>query len=208
MKYIYDLVLNFNDSCKNLDFYEWKKSDNILTIHKMPLVRINRVQMNDIITSKIKIAREFLSRIRNKTLLEDGSTLKNSVLVTDLNKVLALEFDDDGVIIRSSSLLLDEEEAVIDESLDYAEEKFDYEVLTSYTKQEFLTREEKKIRSNLLSEIDYLYKNKNYDEIRYLYEELYDEQINVHEKYKFLMKDIENNYNSKYNKLYDIIRLT
>lgn len=65
-----------------------------------------------------------------------------------------------------------------------------------------------KIRSSLINELNYLYKNKKYDEINYLYEELYNEKINIHDKYKFLIDDISNNYSSKYNKIYDIIKMT
>ncbi len=208
MNYIYDLVLNFSENERILEFYEWMKEDVLSTVAKIPIIRINRFQMNDILNNKISITKTFLKKYENKTLLDDGSLLKYSFLVTDLSKVIALEFSSNGEVIRRSSLLLDEEEAVIEESLDYQEEELNYKIIRNYLKFDFLTRDERKIRSSLINELNYLYKNKKYDEINYLYEELYNEKINIHDKYKFLIDDISNNYSSKYNRIYDIIKMT
>jgi len=98
--------------------------------------------------------------------------------------------------------------AVIDESLDYDNFELKYLVTKSFPKYDFLTREDRQIRDDLLINLKELYNSKNYDEINYLYEELYSEQRSIHNKYKFLMEDIKNNYSSKYNKLYEIIRLS
>ncbi len=208
MNYIYDLVLNFSENERILEFYEWMKEDVLSTIAKIPIIRINRFQMNDILNNKISVTKTFLKKYENKTLLDDGSLLKFSFLVTDLSKVIALEFSSNGEVIRRSSLLLDEEEAVIEESLDYQEEELNYKIIRKYLKFDFLTRDERKIRSSLINELNYLYKNKKYDEINYLYEELFNKKISIHDKYKFLIDDISNNYSSKYNKIYDIIKMT
>ncbi len=208
MNYIYDLVLNFSENERILEFYEWMKEDVLSTVAKIPIIRINRFQMNDILNNKISVTKTFLKKYENKTLLDDGSLLKYSFLVTDLSKVIALEFSSNGEVIRRSSLLLDEEEAVIEESLDYQEEELNYKIIRNYLKFDFLTRDERKIRSSLINELNYLYKNKKYDEINYLYEELFNKKISIHDKYKFLIDDISNNYSSKYNKIYDIIKMT
>lgn len=208
MNYIYDLVLNFTDSDNLLEFYEWKKRDNLTTIQKMPIFKITRYQMDDILNNRIKINEEIFNRVKNKTIVVDGDNLKYSFLVTDLNRVVALDFSSDRVLKRSSCLLLDEEEDVIDECADYEVDDFNYEIICSYKKQLFLTREEKNIREKLLLELKNLYENKDYDEINYLYEELYTEKMSVRRKYLFLVDEITNNYDSKYNKLYDIIKLT
>lgn len=208
MNYIYDLVLNFSENERILEFYEWMKEDVLSTIAKIPIIRINRFQMNDILNNKISVTKTFLKKYENKTLLDDGSLLKFSFLVTDLSKVIALEFSSKGEVIRRSSLLLDEEEAIIEESLDYQEEELNYKIIRNYLKFDFLTRDERKIRSSLINELNYLYKNKKYDEINYLYEELFNKKISIHDKYKFLIDDISNNYSSKYNKIYDIIKMT
>lgn len=208
MNYIYDLVLNFTDSDNLLEFYEWKKRDNLTTIQKMPIFKITRHQMDDILNNRIKINEEIFNKVKNKTIIVDGDNLKYSFLVTDLNRVIALDFSNDRVLKRSSCLLLDEEEDVIDECSDYEVDDFNYEIVCNYKKQLFLTREEKNIREKLLLELKSLYERKDYDEINYLYEELYTEKMSVRRKYLFLVDEITNNYDSKYNKLYDIIKLT
>lgn len=208
MNYIYDLVLNFTDCDNLLEFYEWIRQDNLTTIQKIPVFRINRFQMNDILNNRIQVSDKIFNKIKNKTFAEEGKVLKYSCLVTDLNRVIALEFDSNRVLKKSSSLLLDEEEDVIDECSNFDIDNFEYEVLEEYLVNSFLTRKEKAIRNKLLSELKSLYVNKNYDEINYLYEELYDKKMTVKEKYLFLVNEITNNYDSKYNKLYDIIKLT
>lgn len=208
MNYIYDLVLNFSEGDNYLEFYEWKKLDEIINVIKIPVFKINRFQMDDIINKKIVFFDEILEKVKNKTMVENSNFIDYCFLVTDLSKVIALKCDSLGNVIGRSSLLLDEEESVIDEVIDYPEVVFKYTVVGEYKKNNFLTREEKIIQKKLLNELKCLYKNKDYDEIKYLYEELYDDLDNVHEGYKFLMDDIKNNYSSKYNKLYEIIRLT
>lgn len=208
MNYTYDIILNFSDYERYYEFYEWKREDNLLTIEKIPIIKINRDNMELIINNKIKINKEILGKIENKTILSNGEKLKYVVLFTDLSKVIAIEFNNQGEFIKSSGLLLDEEEAVIDECLNYKELDLEFDILNSFQKTEFLTREEKNVKNSLIMELKYLYKNKNFDEINYLYEELYNEKMSIHKKYDFLINDIENNFNSKYHKLYDIIKLT
>jgi len=208
MDYINDLILNFND-CRDLfEFYEWSNKDKILNVDKIPVMRISKSQMNNILKKRIRLNKTFLNKIKNKTIISEYTTLKYCLLVTDLNRVIALKFDDSGEVVESSSLLFDEEDAVIDECFNFKEESLDYDVVETYEDKSFLTRQEKMMRDKLLIKLRNLYENKVYDEIDYLYEELFDEKRNVHEKYEYLVRNIEENYEGKYNKLYDIIQLT
>jgi len=208
MNYIYDLALNFNDCFDSLEFYEWSSRDIITNVEKIPVIRISRIMMNDILNKRIRIDYDILKKIKNKTIIDRFRTIPYGLLFTDLNRVIGLEFDEDGVVLKSSFLLLDEEEAVIDECSDLEEVHVKYDVLNKYQKMPFLTRKERLIRKHLLEELERLYQSKNYDEINYLYEELYHDKKSIREKYLFLIQDIQNNYSSKYDKLYEIIQLT
>lgn len=203
MNYIYDIVLNFFDVDNSLEFFEWNKEDNIVEIEKIPIFKLDRNQMNDILNYKIKVDNSLLSKICNRTIYANGF-LKYSVLVSDLNKVVGLKFDDNGYLIQKSNLLLDEEDAVIDEicGLEYSE--FKYELFEKKDTLSFLTRRERFIREYLINEINYLYKNKVYDQINYLYREIFDDKGTIKKMYEKLIDGISNNYDSKYNKLYDI----
>ena len=129
MNYIYDVVLNFFDLDNFFEFYEWDKNDNFIYIEKIPIFIINSMQMDEIINCRIKVDKEFLNSIYNKTFIENDN-IPYCVLVTDLLKVVGLKFDSEGVLIEKSSLLLDEEDAVIEEVSDYDTYILEYEIVS------------------------------------------------------------------------------
>ena len=202
MNYIYDLILNYNKEL--YEFYEWNNTDKLINIEKIPIIRINNTSFNEIMSSRIKISLVLLDKIKNKTYTSN-KIIKYSLLITNLNRVIALKFDDQGIEIERSSLLLDEEEDVLED--DYQEEKIEYEIIEKLEEDYFLTRKEKSIKKYLLKEINNLYMNNNYEELNYLYEELYNDDKSIIERYNYLINSITNNYNSNYEKLYNIIKL-
>ena len=205
MKYIYDLILNYNKDY--LEFYEWQRDDNIININKVPIIKINSMQYEEIITNKIKVTDELLKKINNKTRIDRGF-IKYSLLITDDNYVTALKFDEKGIVIEKSKLLFDEEIAILEEVNDLNMEFIDYEVLEKNTKELFLTRKERMIKELLLKEINSLFINKKYDEIDYLYKEIFSKDKRIYEEYRLLIDSINNHFNEKYLKLYEIIKLT
>lgn len=205
MNYIYDIVLNFNKDY--LDYYEWNKSDTFTYIDKIPIYVVNDTSMNDIYNSSIKIDKSLLDEIYNKTYTNKNK-IKYSLLVTDRNRVIALMFDDNGFVIKKSSLLIDEEDVVIEEANLYTLDIFNYGIINSVINKSFLTRKEKYIKNSLLEEINYLYNNKIYDELNYLYYEIYNDNVSIKDKYKRLLNIIDNNNFDKLNYLYEIIKLT
>ena len=207
MNYIYDVVLNYNDYRDVYDFYEWEKEDKFTYIEKIPVFVVNTFQMEEILFSRIKISKELLNKIKDKTIYEKGS-IPYSFLVTNREKVIGLRFNNNGELIEISNLLLDEEEAVLEEINEFDMEYLEYEVIDSINSNLFITRKNRYIRKCLLEEINYLYKNKYYDEISYLYFEIFNDKCDINNKYKLLIDSITNNYKDTYNKLYDIILLS
>ena len=157
MNYIYDVVLNFNYYNDVYDFYEWKKEDELSYVEKIPVFVVNTFQMEEILFSRIRISNELLNSISNKTILENG-ILDYSFLVTNREKVIGLRFNNNGEVIEISNLLLDEEEAVIEEVSDFDISILDYVILDKYNNNLFLTRYDKYIRKYLLDEISNLYR--------------------------------------------------
>ena len=206
MKYIEDVVLNYSDIDNYYEFYEWMKEDEIITIKRIPIIKINSLQLDEILLNKIKVNNKLLVDICNKTLSNKGC-IKYSVLVCDNSRVIGLKFNNSGVISHISSLLIDEEDDILEEMIDEEVVLFDYQIIGKINRNHFLTRYEKMIRNYLLDNINNLYKNKDYDEINYLYYELFNKEMNIDNQYKFLVNEIENNFNNKYNKLYEIIKL-
>ncbi|MBE6157404.1 MAG: DUF3603 family protein [Firmicutes bacterium] len=209
MIYIYDLLLNFIDSNRLIEFYEWSSNDIYDQVKKIPLFRINSIDMENIINGNIKVDNKFLTMINNKTYLyKNKKTIKYATLFSDLNRVVAIEFDSNGKSIFKSSLLLDEEEDVLEDSFNLDIFNLNYKVLDKY-KQNFLTREEVLKKRYLIKELETLYENKDYDKLNYLYEEVFEsDNNNIKNRYYLIIEDINNNYTDKYNKLYEIVRLS
>ena len=207
MNYIYDVVLNFNDYRDVYDFYEWDRDDSFIYIEKIPIFVVNTFQMEDILFSRIKISNELLDKVKNKTILENGSILY-SFLVTNRDKVIGLNFNNNGELIEVSNLLLDEEEAVLEEISEFDMDYLEYEVINKCNNVLFFTRKDRYIRNRLLEEINNLYKDKHYDEISYLYYEIFNDNCSIQSKYNLLIDSITNNYKNTYSKLYDIILLS
>ena len=210
MTYTYDVLLNFTDDNRLIEFFEWEKDDILEHIKKIPLIRISSKQLEELSNYNVIVDKTFLDRIRGiTTLYKKAKDLEYATLISDLNKVIALEFNSKGEIISKSSLLLDEEEEIIEECCDLREETISYKVKNKKMKDLFLTRNEIKKKRYLLKEMENLYKNKNIDKLTYLYEEIYEkDNLTFEEKYLKIKTDLENNYCITHNTLYDIVRLS
>lgn len=210
MTYIYDVLLNFSDTERIVEFFEWNNNDSIDHIKRIPLIRISSNAFNELINNNIIVEKEFLDKIQDSTwMYKKTKNLEYAVLITDLNKVIAFEFNKEGKIIAKSGLLLDEEEEIIEESYDLKEEKLNYKIESKINNNIFLTREEQKKQKYLLLELDNIVKENNKNKLNFLYHEIFlKDKLTFEEKYLKLKEDIEKNYTSKYNNLYEIVRLT
>lgn len=210
MNYIYDVLLNFIDSDRLIEFYEWNGSDCFDHVKRIPIYRISSKQMQEICENKIKVTKDFLEEIKNQTVLfKNKKNIKYGIIICDLNKALALEFSDNGNVISKSSLLLDEEEDILEESSILEENNLDYKIIEPYIINYFLTREELFKRNYLLKELEYISKIKDCAKLTFLYEEIFGkENISFEEKLTRLIEDIKNNFNNKHNELYEVVRLT
>lgn len=210
MTYIYDVLLNFSDTERIVEFFEWNNNDSIDHIKRIPLIRISSNAFNELINNNIVVEKEFLDKIQDSTwMYKKTKNLEYAILITDLNKVIAFEFNKEGKIIAKSGLLLDEEEEIIEESYDLKEEKLNYKIESKINNNIFLTREEQKKQKYLLLELDNIVKENNKNKLNFLYHEIFlKDKLTFEEKYLKLKEDIEKNYTSKYNNLYEIVRLT
>lgn len=210
MNYIYDILLNFIDSDRLIEFYEWDTEDCLDHIKRIPIYRISSKQMQEICENKIVASRELLDEIKGHTILyKNKNDIKHGLLISDLNKTIALEFNNKGNLISRSCLLLDEEEDTIEEAHILEERHLQYKIIEPYKIDYYLTREEVFKRKYLLKELEYIDKTKNYAKLNYLYEEIFKKDDLPYEaRLSKLIESIKNNYNSKHNELYEIVRLT
>ena len=110
MDYYYDVLLNFQDNYYM--FYEWDEDDTIEYVKKIPLIHVDSKTILNMISKVLVVDKEFLKKIENKTKLKQNNYLKYTSIFSDGKNALALEFNDDGVVINKSSLILEDELSV------------------------------------------------------------------------------------------------
>lgn len=212
MIYVYDIILNWTDSDRVYEFFEWEINDDLEHIKKIPLFKVDSTKFSELLDYEFKINNEFLEKIENLTEIYGISTIekiKYSTLFTDGVRVMAIEFDAEGKVIYRSRLLLDEEEEVmiLSNKLNYYE--LDIEKLRKRDFDEFSTRQEIKIKKVLEKEITDSYEKKNLEKLKYLYLECFDvESEDIDEIYNKLLTSIKKEENYTHNKLYEVVKLS
>lgn len=211
MIYIYDILLNFCDLNELYDFYEWNPNDNIENIKRIKMVHVARTTFDDFLYYKGKIDKDFLLKIYRTCEVYTDRKIKildYCFLISDGERVLAVEFDSTGEIIYKSKLLIDEEEeiALLANNLETVSLSFQKE--KQVLMDRFFTRNEIQIRNYLMKEIKECYSKKNYGKLRFLYEEYFDEEINSQSKmFDALLSSMKDSLDDKHIHLYQLLRL-
>ena len=194
MNYVYDIILNFSDSFF-YDFYEWDVNDNIINLKKVPIIKVNKNTIYDFINYKIKIDKNFLSTINNKTIFlkKDKNKYNYICILSDGKKSIGICFYKNGFVLYKSAMLLDEEDEV---NKMISNQK---EININYKKYEYnsnkILRCDIKRKKEIIKELNREYKNKEYDKLKYIYYEIYNKQSN----------DIESIYNTLINNINDYL---
>ena len=212
MIYTYDILLNWTKGERLKEFYEWNLEDDLEHIKKMPIIRIRESLLKDLLTSKVKIDKTFLSKIKYKTesyFHNEIDVIEYAIIVTTEKKALALELDDEGNVMYKSCLLIDEEEEVLEIGEEIVIMDIPYEVITKNKKVSYLTRKEEEERRFLTKEIKKIKQNKEKSKLNYLYKEFFiDDVESFNDKLTILEKEISKDYNSFHHKLYNLLKLT
>ncbi len=196
MNYVYDVVLNFTYPL--IDFYEWNNDDNIENVKKIPLFRINNKQFYEIKNYNYKLNN--IDNIKNMTKLFNKKTYLTCAIYIDDEETLAIKYDEKGNVIGKSSLLIDEEVEILSNYDLLPISNLDYELLCKDNLKYTVTRKQRKILNFIINEI----KNTNdIDKLKYISYECLNE-INISKK--SLISKINNTWNDKYYKIYDIFK--
>lgn len=211
MTYIYDLLLNWDDT-KYFNFFEWEDDDEIEYVKRIPVFRISN--FDDLINCHIKVDNSFLERIYNKTEIYNNKfceKVKYCCLFCndELSKVIAFEFDDDGNSIYKSNISIYDLDDVFDCVKKISSFKLDYSILSFSLEEDiYLTRLEKSKKSFLIREIDKTYKENNYDKLNYIYYELFDEECeNIDFIRDKIISSLNNDFNDKHELIYSLIKI-
>lgn len=192
MIYIYDILLNLRQMDEGLEFYEWKEDDLIEHIKKVPLFKVSKTLIEDLFTNKLQLDITILPKIRNKAICYFNGETKQIpylVLLSDGRKCFAIELDNKGNTLYKSSLLLDEEEEVLEMIEELVELPIGYKKTKIKNNKDQLTRFEKDNQKFLLRELEKIKDNK--EEINYLYEEYFDNNLtSIDDKFNTLKDNV------------------
>ena len=212
MIYTYDILLNWTKNGRLKEFYEWNLEDDLEHIKKMPIIRISESFLKDLLTSKIKIDKSFLSKIKYKTesyFHNEIDVIDYAVIVTTLRKALALELDNEGNVMYKSNLLIDEEEEVLEIGEELVVMDIPYKIMSKNNKVSYLTRKEEEEKKFLTKEIKKIKKNKEESKLNYLFKEFFIDDVDTfNDKLNVLEKEISKDYNSFHHKLYNLLKLS
>ena len=208
---IYDLLLNWTDTSKVFDFYEWDLNDDLEHVKRIPLFKIKENDYNDILNSDIKVNKTFLDLIKNRTEIYNKKKIKMiyATLLTDGLRVFAIEFNSKGESIYKSKLLLDEEEDIVNLSHKLQYSKIDYKVLKEKKDTPYETRYENKVKIFLEKELDNSYNKKEIEKLRYIYTEYFsDTEEDIDKVYRKLKNSLEKGININHIKIYELLKLS
>lgn len=212
MIYIYDILLNWSKGATINEFYEWSLDDDLEHIKKIPLVKVSDMTIKDMLTSLVKVDKEFLGKIKNKTqsyFHNDIDIIDYAVIVSNGKRALALELDGDGFILYKSLMLLDEEEEVLTDTLELTLTDIKYEVIKRYCDNNYLTRYERGVYNYLEKEVKKLNIKRDEAKINYLYSEFFvDDSLDIKTKFLFLLKELDKEYGIFHEKLYQLLKLS
>ena len=205
MNYFYDVMINLHEV--NYKFYEWSMDDEFIHLKRVPIYKLKSQDIQKFLLHNIQVKREFLEGIKDKTTSIENEKLLYIALFTDGNNTIVLEFNEDGKSILRSSLLIAEELDLMEIAYSLEEEKLEYEVLEKI-KDKNEVRQVERIKKFLNKEIDYSFNQQDFDKLKYLYQEISEEQLRSDKKiYEFLKILINGNYNDNILKLFNIIKL-
>lgn len=210
MNYIYDILINFQPNL--YDIYDWNIDDVIIHIRKMPLFRIKKEAMLDILGNKIRIEEEFLSKLYNRTEVFTNKKIgliDYACIVSDGNEALALQFNRKGNTINKSRLLIDECEEVIEYCMSVIENNFKYSLIQPDKLLFFKTRKEEKIYKYITQELSNILKNEENAKLEYLYFECFGKKEKSKDKiFTNIKNELEKNWDNCYSKIYDFFKIT
>ena len=206
MYYYYDVLLNFTSDDELFSF--WEESDQVEFIKKIPIFRTSNICLLDNLQYKIKYETTLVEQIKNKTIVKSNHSLENTFLISDSKNALALELNDEGLVISRSRLLLSDEINLSEVMFTMKESALSYEKLEKYPVSTAL-RQESKIKKLIKCEIDTLYQEKNLSKLKYLYCEWFNKNNeDIECIYKDMTNSLQKEYDNNLKRVYDFIKLS
>lgn len=186
MDYVYDIVLNFQN--EYYDFYEWKPTDKIINVKRVPIYKITN---NDYLN------------IKNNGVTIDKNTLPKSskiFLITSGLEIMGILIDNNGKVIKKSSLIFEESDDILEdkEEIKFITPKYHIDHVNKNQLQSRVSKEKSKYINAYLHALD---KQKDEYFLKYLYYDIYNVELDdIDEIYKNLLtlskKNVQKMYES------------
>lgn len=198
MNYIYDIVLNFQNNY--YQFFEWYRTDKIKNISKIIVYHVTDQDLKDLTYNKIIIDDNILNTIK-----EDNKKYKKLMcLVSNTKQTIGLLFSNDGVLLKRSSLLFEEENEVNNFAKELPITNINYKKNTKVNTTNTL-RIEKEKKDTLTK---YIKETNDILTLKYLYYEYFKEECLDEENIKNTLLNItEEEWSTNKNNLYQIINI-
>ena len=160
MNYIYDILVNFKYPL--IDFYDWNSDDDIENIKRIPFYKIKSDVLNEFKYNKFKID---ITSIKGLTKLFNSKKTYNSLVYTDSNEAIVFKFNEDGICIGKSMLMIDEEMEILESSYLVKSTDIEYTILSRDNVTLYKTRKQVSITDYLIKTID---KINDVDKLKYI----------------------------------------
>ena len=206
MIFVYDILVNFNDYLYN--FYEWDANDLVEHIRKIYLIRVSDKVYDDFINYKVILPKEVLISIKNKTEIFSYQKLENikyACVVSNTKDSVVLVFNENGEIIESSKICIEEENEINNIAFSLNIKKFDYKISNKSNNYSCFTRKERKLLKLINYKINEFKEDKELME--YLYYEWFMKKPKNENIYNELIKDINKRVSDKHYEFLDVLNL-
>lgn len=205
MNYTYDILANFNE--KFYDFYDWNSIDEIEHIKKLPILKVKKNFLQNIKYNDVIVEKCLLEKIYKKTELFKNNKCKTPnhiCALCDGTEAIIVKFEPNGKVSGRSSMLIDEENEIIDMSEIMTTNNYEIKQNKNNHLDKFKTRKEMEINNFILKELN----NINEEKLKYLYFDCFDKKENNTEIILNEIKDeIKDNFENVYLKIYDFLKL-
>jgi len=205
MNYIYDIVLNFNTNY--YDFFEWNKDDKIINIKKIPIIKVCDKDYLNLKYNNIKVTSNILNLIENKTLIYGNTNYKYVMIVTNSKEAFAVLLKNDGKISKRSSLIIDEEDEVLELSDEIEFFDIEYEIIEK-CESDFVCRIEREKKNKIIKNLKNIYNSNDLVLMKYLYYEYFEkEEEDIDKIYNELLCSLDEEWNMKQYEFLKLINL-
>ncbi len=199
MNYIYDILLNFNNYA--YDIFEWEKNDKIIHVRKIPLIKLKTNDLLNFINKNIELNLEFLYKFYKKTELFNRKIIDYAFLGTDGKIVVAFKIEKGKM--KYSQLFLDEENEVLDFSMNITFTDIHYKIISDKKRDYLSTRNEKVMKKYIYEELK---KITDLEKLNFLYLECFNKKSkNV---IVDIYQELNTNFDNVYIKFYKILKMT